>query len=177
MGFYEDDSDIKIAEFKDKNDIIADQAIADHKQQIQNGNLDRAKQFGMLMAEKVYAYESSLPNNAFAVNEQILYVFAATVAFDFYTPSRLTAVSALSSFYESLNSISTEFYHMISNSADFSFYYLCLRNRPNLEKSVGEAFAMICGQTDNIELAQKGSQLFGEFLAKANDIAGKLQFI
>lgn len=176
MKFYEDDSDMKIAEFKEKRDGVSDQTIADHEKQTQNGNLERAKQFGSLMADMVYAYNNSQKDEV-ALNEQMLFVFAATVAFDYYTPSRMTAVSALSTFYERLNDISTDFYHVISNSAAFSFYYLCLRNRPSLEKSVGETFAMICGQAEDVQLAQKGSRLFSGFLDEASDIADKLNFI
>lgn len=177
MGFYEDDSDIKIAEFKEKRNVMHDQTIADHQLQTQNGNLERAKQFGALMADKVYAYENNSQEEAVALNEQMLFVFAATVAFENYTPSRMTAVSALASFYERLNGISSEFYHVISNSAAFSFYYLCLRNRPSLERSVGETFSMICGNAEDTELAQKGSRLFAEFLGEASEIAEKLNFI
>lgn len=175
MGYIDDDSDIKIAQFGKGRDNLPDKMIADHEQQKQNGNLERARAFGAAMAEKVYAYDAPEPEQK--LNKQILYVFASTVAFENFTPSRLTAVTALSSFYDRLKGISLEFYNLISNSAAFSFYYLCLHNRPNMAQSVGETFAMMCGDNGNSSLSKKGSELYASFIEEARCEAVGLEFI
>ena len=177
MPYIEDDSDIKIAGCNRKNDILPDSTIADHELQSQNGNLERARKFGALMADKVYSYANSAPDISLHLNEQILFVFASTVAFENFTPSRITAVTALSAFYERLKGISADFYHVIANSADFSFYYLCLRNRANLGQSVGETFSMICDGNGSKNLVLRGSTLFSDFLDAARHIAEGLEFI
>lgn len=170
-----DDRDMKIVGLNDKS--APDNTENEHRQQKDNGNLEKAKKLGITMAKEVMAWQDFTDcEEQERLNEQILYIFACTVAFDNFTPSRMTAVSALSAFYDKLRETSLEFYNTISSSAAFSFYYLCLRNRNDLGRCVGETFAMLCSRSEDEQLIKRGRELYANFLSSAQGIATRLNF-
>ena len=106
---FDEDKDIKIMGQYNNNDK-EDTVQAEHEYHLQHGNIEKARQFGAIMADEVMAWEGDQDNTDLLLNEQFLYVFAATVAFDCFTPSRITAVTALSAFYDRIKQSSPEFY-------------------------------------------------------------------
>ncbi|MBR6407314.1 MAG: hypothetical protein IKS19_01780 [Clostridia bacterium] len=172
---HEDDRDMKIV--GSEGSASPDTIAQEHKIQKDNGNLEKAKKLGNTMAKEVMAWaDVSECEPQQLLNEQILYIFACTVAFDNFTPSRMTAVTALSAFYDRLKEYSADFYNTISCSPAFSFYYLCLRNRNDLGRCVGETFAMLCDNSEDERLAKKGRELYAQFLSSAQGISRRLEF-
>lgn len=172
---FDEDKDIKIMGQYNNNDK-EDTVQAEHEYHLQHGNIEKARQFGAIMADEVMAWEGDQDNIDLLLNEQFLYVFAATVAFDCFTPSRITAVTALSAFYDRIKQSSPEFYTTISSSPAFSFYYLCLRNRSDLGKCVGQTFAMLCGCGEDKNLIERGKRLYSDFLVSAQGKSSQLKF-
>ena len=170
-----DDKDMKIV--GSEGLIKPDMIEQEHRYHKDTGNIEKARKLGKTMAKEILAWQDITESDEQqCLNEQILYIFACTVAFDNFTPSRITAVTALSAFYDRLKEHSVDFYNTISGSPAFSFYYLCLRNRNDLGRCVGETFAMLCSNHEDEQLIKKGRELYAHFLSSAQGIAKRLAF-
>ena len=160
-----DDSDMKIVgESKEKEPVLCSGEAL--KQAQQNGNLEKAKQFGATLAERVL--KQSVEN---AVRS--LLAFAATVGMDSALPAGVVTETARNAFYNGLGA----FYEELRTAGTFSFYFLCLQAGAAVERQVGVTFAQFCGNPEDETLIAKGMELYRAFLTEASALADTLRFV
>ncbi len=166
-----DDSDMKImgddfAPPEEKDDSQETAELLEKEKA--NGNLNRARQFGALMAEEVLAVEGASPaqDPALLTQRRILLAFAVEVGFESAFPNSLLTETAQSVFYETLQKDAPEFYETLQGSGAFSFYFLCVREGRQVEEKVGETFASLCGKPKEESLVREGSALYRRFIAE-----------
>lgn len=157
-----DDSDMKIVgETNEAEPVLGSAAELETAQQ--NGNLEKAKRFGALLAERVLTQsEDSSVRSVLA--------FAATVGMDSALPTGVVAETARNAFYNGLGA----FYEELRNAGTFSFYYLCLQSGDAVEQQVGVTYANLRG---NKELAAEGQRLYHSFLEESCALAETVAFV
>lgn len=187
-----DDSDMKIVgEMPDKSQLTKEEAKQTAvllKQEKENGNIERARQFGSTIAEKVVSKSSIDENHPCAHHMKILTAFAGEVSFQGLLPNNLLALTALSVYNEALRHQAQQFYEELQESGAFSFYYLCLRDSlarkseikwddDILASRVGETFAVLCGKADDGQTIAKGTEVYSNFVKQIKELYEKIDFI
>lgn len=159
-----DDSDMKIVgePAKAESEPLSTEEL---KRAQQNGNLEKAKQFGAQLSQRVLARSEQS-----AVRS--LLAFAATVGIDSVLPTGVVAETARNAFYGGLGS----FYEELRTDGTFSFYYLCLQGGGAVEKQVGATFANLCGRSGNEAVMAEGAALYSAILEEAHALAETLAF-
>lgn len=177
-----DDSDMKIAgnDFKPlKSQDDSELTTLLLEKEKNNGNLNRARRLGAIMAEEVSAIEGEHPaeDPVILTQRRILLAFTVEVALDKFLPNTLLSQTSLSVFNESLRQTAPSFYEDLQESGAFSFYYLCVREGREVEENVGKTFALLCGRRDDEKLAQRGSKMFTRFIKLVQQFADSMNFI
>ena len=177
-----DDSDMKIMgddydlpEPKDDTQETA-QLLQREKE---NGNLNRARQLGALMAEEVSAVEGDFPavEPALLTQRRILLAFVVEVGFDAFLPNSILTETAQSVFYETLQKDAGAFYEDLQESGAFSFYFLCVREGRQVEEKVGETYASLCGRPKDEALAIEGRTLYERFIRRVQKFVDSMGFV
>lgn len=160
---YKHDEDIKIASNRPSQDIRqeSEQLALDkeYSHQKESGNLDLAENLGRVFARQVCGFEVSGNCNG---QDRVLFAFAAVSAIE-AGMNRLCGISALSGFYNYLMETDREFYDKLDKA--FSFYYLSLRKGLDVERKIGTNFAMLCENENNARFADRGAEMYREFLS------------
>lgn len=142
-------------------------------QQRANGNIDKARKLGKRLATLTPTFDSdSLSLNLADILKprflapdilyqiKVLLVFTAEAALQMSLPSDLLATTAINAVYDNLRKTSPDFYRNISDGAAFTFYYLAVKRGGDIEKSIGETFAMLCSAGDNEGFIDAGRAVF-----------------
>lgn len=171
----EDDRDMKIVgdglnlEESEERDLTSDL----RNKHTLNGNLDRAKRFGGLLAGWIAAAGDDK-------QLKILLTFAAGVGVRKALPEDMVRQTAAAAFYETLESAEPEFYRELQESGAFSFYALCVREEAGSAARVGETYASLCKAErtgDAKRRAAAGAKLYADFVEKVYNTANEIGFI
>lgn len=177
-----DDSDMKIVGEEIKSDQVAEDIKETSRlleREKSNGNLNRARRLGAIMADEVAAVEGEVPTNeaVFVTQRRILLAFAVEVALETILPNSILSETARSVFYETLRKTAPSIYEDLQGSGAFSFYYLALREGKDVVKSVGEAYASLCGRARDNALAKKGGDLYIYFIEQVRSLVDGFEFV
>lgn len=175
MPLFYDDSDMKIVGSENaagSDGIDAGAFLEEAGRQHFNGNMAKAKALGGDIVS-AFSYReppeeisalikaSGLERSRVLLDEvRILSVFCAEFCMDEYLPSALLSTASTAEMFDVLQDIMPEFYELLSHSASFSFYYLCLKDRAALPRRIGEAFAEMCDDPKNEAVITLAQELF-----------------
>lgn len=170
-----DDSDMKIVgrgsdEQADGADACA--FLEETAKQHFNGNMSKAKALGRDIVS-AFSYRS-LPEDIAALAQshelecgavlcdeiRILTVFCAEYCMDEFLPSPLLSTASAAEMFDEVSDSMPDFYERLSHSASFSFYYLCIKERNELPRRIGAAFAEMCDDPENEALIAFAGELF-----------------
>lgn len=179
-----DDHDMKIAGEhpfsgfdKDADNQLIEKIF---EQERKNGNLERARQLGAILASEVFSYyppDISLQSELVINQARILYCFAVNVTLEKHTKNSIIAKKALSAFNETLKAEAPNFYSSMEQPDAFSFYYLEYRGKPEAQKGIGKVFAMLCSMQGNEFFELKGEQLYNTFCESIKKQIYKIKFV
>ena len=159
-----DDSDMKIVGAASDTEEISEAEAASRllRQEQENGNLDRARTLGRLLAQTLGQGERPLTedNRAVTVQRWLLMMFAVEVELEKRLPTQLTAQTAENEFFDTLREHVEAVYEELQNNGSLSFYYLCLQDADKAEQKIGETFASLCGHAGEADFAAAGTQLY-----------------
>lgn len=169
----EDDSDMKIAGREPKVDA-GDAAVTeanDLKIQRENGNIEKANRLGSELCGKfldkdgISAFGSDKAEPAVLTTQRrLLLAFAVDTTVENTVKSSILRDVIIKSFYDNLKNVLPSFYEDLNKSGSFSFYTLCVRRGVDIEKYVGETFAMLAGKEGDKLMAEFGKALYLEFI-------------
>ncbi len=172
-----DDSDVKIAGDRPAADLSNREdasANDDYLIEKENGNVERAKLLGRNLAKilsKDFADEcmSKLePDSEDArTKTQVLLLFAFAIdrGLNTHVPNATLINTAHTSFFNTLQEISSDVYDQISDTGAYSLYMLCARREgAGVCRSIGESFAKLCGKEGDVALSSTGEMIFSIFL-------------
>lgn len=177
------DNDIKIAGDKPSVDIIKNA----RKEAVGNGptkqQIKTAKLWGEAVAHKfikditdseVGERESNLEMLA---QRRMLLSFAASVGFETISPDDTLSGLAQKSFLDILKKNDPKHYVTAEDNGAFSFYYLAFRRGNDVERRIGQTFAMLCSHDGDPIYQELGEALYCWFLSVVKKAAEEYNII
>ncbi|MBO4468033.1 MAG: hypothetical protein J5766_01900 [Clostridia bacterium] len=163
-----DDNDIKI--FGEKK-LTEKEIVAN----LPKEKIEKAKQIGKSVAEIFIGdYRSQLAdqsaNTEFLTQRILLLSFTATAGFEEYIGDDILIGFAQKSFLDTVKHESGDLYKASSDMGAFSFYYLAFRRDNEIERRIGQTFAMLCSHDGDPIFQELGEALFCWFSAKVKAI-------
>lgn len=177
-----EDRDIKIyvgGNRSESNDIQRISEDIDRNKR--NGNNDKAKILGRRLAKirpdcaKLNLDIGKLPA-AELYCVRVLLTFTAEYAVRKYISSDTLADAVSTSMYDYLKTEESGYYANISDGSAFTFYLLALKKSGNIERNIGEQFALRCG-ISNDEYVNFGAEIFSKALDFFSKIIEETDFV
>lgn len=162
--FIENDSDIKIAGDKPSRDISKNSGAGEEKN-ITAQQRDAAKKIGTAVAEQYLKDAADLPDGengdfGLLMQRRLLLSFSATVGFEQYIGDDTLVGVAQKSFLDTVRKAGEEIYKTSSDMGAFSFYYLAFRRGNDIERRIGQTFAMLCSHDGDPIFQELGEALY-----------------
>lgn len=163
-----DDNDIKI--FGESKAVKKEETANLPKEKI-----EKAKTIGKKVAEIFIADYISQKNEIsseteFLPQRILLLSFTATAGFNEYIGDDTLVGFAQKSFLDAVRNQSEELYRASSDMGSFSFYYLAYRRDNDIERRIGQTFAMLCSHDGDPIFQELGEALFCWFVSKVKSI-------
>lgn len=187
-----DDSDMKIFGGQAESDAAGaaevQQLAQEMKRQRLNGNSARAKRVGARLAAIAPGGENedsrdlsdvlgeTLPAPYVMYQIRVLLIFTAESYIHRLLPTSFLATTAINALYDTLIENEPRFYDNISDGAAFTFYYLRLRSGGNIDRGIGESFAMLCDREDDEEFIDLGSNVYRYIRRKMEEFIAEEEF-
>ena len=160
------DEDIKIAGNKPSLSIKQNSASTNKESDIPTEVVERAKLLGKCVAEEfckasdAYPNAAPEPDNNMLVQRLLLLSFTVTVGFDKHLKDETVAGIAQKNFLKAVKNTSSELYKYTSDTGAFSFYYLAYRRGSEVERRIGQTFAMLCSHDGDPIYQELGEVLY-----------------
>ena len=166
------DNDIKIAGDKPSLDIKKNR----EKQVVEN-NLDeaqiaKAKAWGREVAlnfiedARTSAEDGNMAvNGELLIQRRMLLSFTATVGFEQLGGNDALSGVAQKSFIDTIKKTDSELYRASGDTGAYSFYYLAFRRGSEVDRRIGQTFAMLCSHDGDPIFQELGEALYCWFLS------------
>lgn len=166
------DSDIKIAGDKPSRDIK--RARNQNGDMLDAASLQRAKEIGRSVAlrfieDSLVGGDEGFRDYELLVQRRLLLSFTATICFEQYIESDALAGIAQKSFLDTIKSQSDDLYKTSSDTGAFSFYYLAYRRGGEIDRRIGQTFAMLCSHDGDPIFQELGEALYCWFSSVVRD--------
>lgn len=160
-----DDKDIKIAGDKPSVDVRRNRALDNAGLGADRERIRGAKLVGESVARKfIEDAKGSLDENFVDYNlllqRRLLLSFTATVGFEQYIIDETLCGFAQKSFLDTVKKSDNELYATSSDTGAFSFYYLAFRRGSEIERRMGQTFAMLCSHDGDPIFQELGEALY-----------------
>ncbi len=160
-----DDLDIKIAGDKPSVDVRRNKNAAEQNSSISSRQIDGAKMVGKIVAQSFINDAETSVDEEFRdydliLQRRLLLSFTATAGFEQYINDDTLVGIAQKSFLDTLNKHNTELYNTSSDTGAFSFYYLAFRRGSEVERRIGQTFAMLCSHDGDPIFQELGEALY-----------------
>ncbi len=154
------DSDIKI--FGTSSEIS--------NQNVKNGivgkdDIEKAKAVGENVARSFVSAvdgegDMMADNAEMVAQRKLLLSFTATIGFEQYIKDDTLIGIANKSFLDTIKDADRDLYKSSSDTGAFSFYYLAYRRENDIERRIGQTFAMLCSHDGDPIFQELGEALF-----------------
>lgn len=180
------DHDMKIAGERPSDEISKNKElygdITDYEREKANGNIGRAKGLGTVLASEFISVcqkdELTISENdsEILVTQKVLLLsFTVMAGLEQFCPNMALANTARTAFFDQLYILNRELFDRSSDTGAFSFYYLSFRRGTEVDRRVGQTFAMLCSHDGDPIYQELGEALYCWFLSviqKKVDAAG-----
>lgn len=182
-----EDHDIKIAGTAPSKDMKSANSILniseEYNRERENGNVAKAKELGRKIADLLnnsgseFAHDEEDVNAELKTQKQTLLTFAAVAGLELVCPSSATSYAAQNSFYSALEMQAPDIYRNALNGGAFSFYYLAFRRSGDIERRIGQTFAMLCSHDGDPVYQELGEAIYCWFASIVENEARKIDFM
>ncbi len=183
-----EDQDIKIfgsPKIENEADVLI-RVVEIMKKQRANGNMDRAKALGEIIARQAYSFEIVGDEVKARIDEykdcneiyeqiRMLVTFTAEAEIHVLLEKYSVSTMTVNSFYDELIKLDEDLYDNITNA--FTFYYLVLRKGGDVAAYMGRQFAKLCGDKENEKLSSLGTDIFVAICDNLKDEIEKAEFV
>ncbi len=164
------DNDIKIAGDKPSKDVKKNIEKAAVQDGPDKAAVKAAKSWGNAVALKFIedATEAASTEDAdyeMLIQRRMLLSFTATVGFEQLSPDDTLSGIAQKSFIDTLKSENPDLYRISGDTGAFSFYYLAFRRGNEIDRRIGQTFAMLCSHDGDPVYQELGEALYCWFLS------------
>lgn len=177
------DIDIKIAGDKPSEDIKKRNEKKEETAEPKKADSQNAKKLGRIIAEKFIkdAEDTEVTDDSadfeMIIQRRLLLSFTATVGFEQYCSDDALCGIAQKSFIDTLKKHNAELYKSSSDTGAFSFYYLAYRRGSEIDRRIGQTFAMLCSHDGDPVYQELGEALYCWFLSAVKKAAKELSLI
>ena len=167
------DEDIKIAspevikEFSAKRKAKPASVPEEYDRESSKGNTVKARELGSALAEDVLSNLNTFAmededesNDEMAVHRGVLMIFAATVALENKISSSVVAQAAKNEFNSKLEQKAPELFKAVADTGAFSFYYRAYRRGTEVDRRIGQTFAMLCSHDGDPIFHELGEAIY-----------------
>ncbi len=172
-----DDSDMKIVgskpseSVKNSNNLNTDNLTPEE--------IKAAKELGLIIAEKFLSESDAITpadtdDSQMLLQRKLLLSFTVSVSLDEFCKSDSISGIAEKSFLDKIKSISQELYLSCSDTGAFSFYFLAYRRNDDVERRIGQTFAMLCSHDGDPIFQELGETLYCWFSSVVKAATEKL---
>ncbi len=160
-----DDLDIKIVGDKPSEDVRRNKNAAMQNSSVSEKQIAGAKTVGKIVAESFINDAENSVDEEFRdydliLQRRLLLSFTATAGFEQYIGDDTLVGIAQKSFLDALNKHNTELYKTSSDTGAFSFYYLAFRRGSEVDRRIGQTFAMLCSHDGDPIFQELGEALY-----------------
>lgn len=183
MALYSD-NDIKIAGDKPSVDIKKNRESTVSAPKEANAQaIKNAKELGKIIAEKFIkdardataSDEGGDPSDfEMIIQRRLLLSFTATVGFEEYCADDTLAGMAQKSFIDTVRKTDDKLYKSSSDTGAFSFYYVAYRRGGEIDRRMGQTFAMLCAHDGDPVYQELGEALYCWFMSAVKKSAKEL---
>lgn len=164
-----DDSDIKIVGNKPSESIIKNEG-SQNFEAVPAEVVEKSKKLGCNIAEKFLEESKSFAvddngDTQMLLQRKLLLSFTVTVGLESYCKNDTISGIAQKSFLDNIRKNSFELYTTCSDTGAFSFYYLAYRRQSEVERRIGQTFAMLCSHDGDPIYQELGETLYCWFLS------------
>ncbi len=164
------DKDIKIAGDKPSKDIKKNIDIITSDKPDKAETL-RAENWGKSVALKFIedAKENNYSEDTYAemlMQRRMLLSFTATIGFETLSLNETLSGIAQKSFLETVKLADAELYRTSADTGAFSFYYLAFRRGNEIDRRMGQTFAMLCSHDGDPIYQELGEALYCWFFSE-----------
>lgn len=164
------DNDIKIVGDKPSLDVKRNLKISQQKEFVTDKGYEFAKQWGNTVAMQFIEdanINSKIADTDFemAVQRRLLLSFTATIGFEIYAMDDSLGGVAQKSFIDTVKKYSLQLYETSQDTGAYSFYYLAFRRGGDIERRIGQTFAMLCSHDGDPIYQELGEALYCWFLS------------
>ena len=181
-----DDSDMKIVP-DDPSEVFdtGEGAANSFAREKATGNMEKAKCLGQDFAAEITAGEKGIvwfgcgeyDDELTIAQRQVMFAYIINKVIEDMAPNSIVAQSALSSFYETVQSALPEVYERITDSAAFSMYILSDRAAPDDPCAIGRVFARLCGHGKEALFERYGCELAEYFTMYCTQLLLRIHLI
>ncbi len=162
---YTDDLDVKIAGDKPSEDIRRNKNSTVQNSSVSPEQIKGAKAVGKTVANSFIGDAETEVDPEFRdydmiLQRRLLLSFTATAGFEQYIADDTLVGIAQKSFLDTLNKHSAELYKTSSDTGAFSFYYLAFRRGSEVDRRIGQTFAMLCSHDGDPIFQELGEALY-----------------
>lgn len=171
------DIDVKIAGDKPSKDVKRNALALEDTKNLSKTDIENARRFGESVAMKFIAdtditANSEQNNNLeMIIQRRMLLSFTATVGFEMYSPNDTVCGIAQKSFLDTLKKRDNFPYGSGDDTGAFSFYYLAFRRGGEVDRRIGQTFAMLCSHDGDPIYQELGEALYCWFLSEVKSAA------
>lgn len=166
-----DDKDMKIAGSKPSKSIQmareTEELSAELNRAKAEGAIEKARVLGGRMAEQLLNADREAAFGAEAGEDLLqrrnLLAFTVTVGFERFCKNSTISAVAYGSFYDRVKQMSPQVYAEMSDIGVFSFYFLAFRRGGDVERRMGQTFAMLCGKDGDPVYQERGETIYCKF--------------
>lgn len=179
---YQDD-DIKIVGNKPSVDVKRNKALEGMGENIDDEIISSAKEWGNAVALKFIADAKegtglgNAANEEMVIQRRMLLSFAATIGFEKFTDNDTVSGIAQKAFLDTIKTADADLYRTSSDTGAFSFYYLAFRRGFDVERRIGQTFAMLCSHDGDPIYHELGEAFYCWFLSEVKKSAEELNII
>lgn len=171
-----DDLDVKIAGDKPSEDVRRNKNATVQNSSVSSEQIKAAKAIGKAVANSFIRDAETEVDEEFRdfdmiVQRRLLLSFTATAGFEKYIGNDTLDGIAQKSFLDTINKHSSELYKTSSDTGAFSFYYLAFRRGSEVERRIGQTFAMLCSHDGDPVYQELGEALYCWFLSVVKSLA------
>lgn len=174
------DLDIKIAGDRPSEDIKKNQKKEVNLEYTAT-DVQNAKKLGKEIARLFIDDATSAEKNdangnlEMMLQRRLLLSFTATVGFESYCKDDALGGIAQKSFIDAVKRENAQLYSSSSDTGAFSFYYLAFRRGGDIERRIGQTFAMLCSHDGDPIFQELGEALYCWFSAEIEKAANALK--
>ncbi len=164
------DKDIKIAGDKPSVSVRRNKQKEMEQTAVKDGLLDAARAVGQTVAKHFIKDAQNAVGEDFSdfdmlIQRRLLLSFTATAGFEQYISDDSAQGVAQKSFLDTVRKHSRELYETSCDTGAFSFYYLAFRRGSEVDRRIGQTFAMLCSHDGDPIFQELGEALYCWFLS------------